>query len=521
MKTILATLLVFVLASPSYAQSIPAKSNILVSADCEDTGTCTTHDTHNNAMVTRANNGNIVEVFFDTGSDLGYESPCNMFGYAVSTDGGNSFQDKGAIGLGYDGTWLQPYLFTDTGSGRIYIASSASNCVLGHSAITNLFVSTDNGNTFNWLSDPLGALNCNAFNSCYMDDPTMVVDNYPGTSQGYIYFAAHFNNFGRGKPSGLYVTVSKDDGRTWSSPTELEGDSSVGYAYGGQLAVGPDHSVYIAWWDTTIHGRAVGADSYYLLGKTTNSGSVWNVVSYIGNAVVNQVAQLAAPPSDGFQFTQFPKLAVSPLSSSNLYITYNGVGTKTGDNSDIFFIYSTNGGSSWSSPVRVNDDAISEDQWSPTMAITPDGKSILVYWYDRREIISCPSNNGNLEIRPYGAWINTASYAVSKNFRIGKVPFCAVVYQDQADTTDAGAGFLYMGFYNGAVCPTVSICLVTWDDNRDTDPVPDCANCGGVDRGTATPYLANVRYSALTTPNSNSLHSGSGWFFWSWSGTGY
>ena len=53
--------------------------------------------------------------------------------------------------------------------------------------------------------------------------------------------------------------------------------------------------------------------------------------------------------------------------------------------SDIAFSRTTDGGATWSSPIRVNDDPQGNgiDQWQPDLKVAPDG-TIGVIWYDRR-----------------------------------------------------------------------------------------------------------------------------------------
>ena len=83
-----------------------------------------------------------------------------------------------------------------------------------------------------------------------------------------------------------------------------------------------------------------------------------------------------------FRSNGFAHFAVSPL-TGHLYGVYaaNPAGT---DKGDIQIVTSTNGGASWSAPVRVNDDATTTDQWQPTLAITPDGTKLGVFYYSRQ-----------------------------------------------------------------------------------------------------------------------------------------
>src|ERR1035441_900256 len=43
------------------------------------------------------------------------------------------------------------------------------------------------------------------------------------------------------------------------------------------------------------------------------------------------------------------------------------------DRSDIFYVRSTNGGTTFSAPVRLNDDATATSQWAPAITAAADG----------------------------------------------------------------------------------------------------------------------------------------------------
>jgi hypothetical protein len=53
------------------------------------------------------------------------------------------------------------------------------------------------------------------------------------------------------------------------------------------------------------------------------------------------------------------------------------------DEGDILYVESLNGGATWSAPLRVNDDATTNDQSHPWLDIKPNG-TVDVVWYDRR-----------------------------------------------------------------------------------------------------------------------------------------
>jgi hypothetical protein len=74
--------------------------------------------------------------------------------------------------------------------------------------------------------------------------------------------------------------------------------------------------------------------------------------------------------------------AVQP-GTTHLCLAYADRGTNANDKADIFFVCSTNGGTNWTSPLRVNGVS-TNDQWMPVLAVRPDGTQLFMAWYDRR-----------------------------------------------------------------------------------------------------------------------------------------
>jgi hypothetical protein len=141
------------------------------------------------------------------------------------------------------------------------------------------------------------------------------------------------------------------------------------------------------------------------------------------------------------------------------------VGQASGDKADIFFAQSSNGGTTWTTPIKVNNDTTTNDQWQPALAVTPDGTHIFITWYDRR------NDTANSLIDRFGVIgsISGSTVTFGSNFQIttadaGKTTtsFPAVVGQDPAIVSD------YMGDYDVATADN-SFFYTTWGDNRLSD----------------------------------------------------
>src|SRR5207244_1341511 len=68
--------------------------------------------------------------------------------------------------------------------------------------------------------------------------------------------------------------------------------------------------------------------------------------------------------------------------NGNIYINYTD-SAGPGDH-DVKIIKSTNGGTTWSSPIRVNDDPAGKEQFFSWMAIDQVTGYLYVVFYDRR-----------------------------------------------------------------------------------------------------------------------------------------
>src|SRR5439155_13207220 len=151
----------------------------------------------------------------------------------------------------------------------------------------------------------------------------------------------------------------------------------------------------------------------------------------------------------GFRTNAFPQAVANPT-NGNIYVVFNDNPPDV-DRADIFFTQSSDGGNTWSSPVRVNDDATTNDQWQPALAVTPDGTRLFVGFYDRR------LDPANSAIDTFGAigFIAGSTVAFQPNFRISTESFPVAIGQDPV------VNATYMGDYDVAVADD-SFFYYTW-----------------------------------------------------------
>jgi hypothetical protein len=121
----------------------------------------------------------------------------------------------------------------------------------------------------------------------------------------------------------------------------------------------------------------------------------------------------------GFRVSSYPSMAADTSGGpnrGNLYLVWSDA--RNGD-ADILFIRSTDGGQTWSQPVRINDDPVGNgrDQFFSWVAVDPTNGQIVVMFYDRRadannlilDVYVTRSTDGGLTFEP-NIKVNTQSF---------------------------------------------------------------------------------------------------------------
>ncbi len=260
---------------------------------------------------------------------------------------------------------------------------------------------------------------------------------------------------------------------------------------GAFVAVGPDHSVYAFWYSgsTALHMRK-STDQGQTFGATITVASITSSGTNgdLGLTGIDHGTTSAAT----IRSNTFPSVAISPT-TGQIFVAFNDKGTATGDKGDIFMVTSTNGGTTWSARTKINDDTTTTDQWQPSIAITPDGSKLGVFYYSRQGDTTA-DNLFQLYGRTAAISGTTATFAPS--FAVSSTQSYPEVGRDAVINTT------YMGDYDTSVGLPGAFDVV-WADNRSALP------------GSSTLMDPNVYFSQInlglavtgTTPAANSVVS--------------
>lgn len=209
--------------------------------------------------------------------------------------------------------------------------------------------------------------------------------------------------------SRILFSRSTNSGQSWSAPIRIStrgGDciDSDNTVEGCVSAVGPNGEVYLSW------AGPLGL----IFDKSSNGGVTF------GKDI--KVADLTAGWDFGIpgisRCNGFP-VTGSDISNSpyrgNIYINWSD---QIDGDTDIFFAKSTDGGNTWSSPKKVNNDFLKRHQFFNWMSVDPITGKIYIIFYDRRDNL----DPNSLQTHVYLAKSDDGGETF-KNFRVTDSPF--------------------------------------------------------------------------------------------------
>jgi subtilisin-like proprotein convertase family protein len=399
-------------------------ANPLVNNTALDT---TAQDTQSGTTIALASGSNVI-VAFNNSRFYATGNP-HFTGWSTSSNGGTTWTDRGSlpVNASNDGDVGYPTLAYDSSSGVAYLTTLSFNT-------TNrleFFRSVDNGVTWSAPINPALGFST-SFN---LDKPWMAVDTSAGMGQGYVYVV--YKAFG--SPSGIYLSRSIDTGFTFGTPVLV---TSVATGQGAWVVVGPDHTVHVFWYETAAIKVRRSIDRGLTFSPEVTVATLLTTGTN-GDLGLN----------GGFRSNAFPQAVVN-RANGHLYAIYND-NPAGNDKANIYSRVSSDGGLTWSPAVTLNDDVTENDQFFPTIAVTPDGSRAFASWYDRR------TDPANSRIERWGVigTVSGGSIVWGSNFPISTSSFPAVRGQDPALNST------FMGDYDQAVADNNSF-YVPWGDNR-------------------------------------------------------
>jgi hypothetical protein len=275
-------------------------------------------------------------------------------GWSYTSDAGQSWTFPGVIQPGIFRS--DPVLDYDS-AGNFYYNSLTSSSAF----FCRVFRSNDGGASWDNGVDAAGG-----------DKQWMTIDRTSGEGSGNIY-SSWTSSYSSCLPG--FFTRSTDGGNSYESCTEVDGEP-----FWGTMAVGTNGELYITGGDDNgyvqvvksinaqVPGSAIDwfAPASVFMDGYLSSGQPVNPAGLLGQ--VNIDVDRSDGPGQG-----------------NVYVLASLSRISNGDPGDVMFARSTDGGATWSAPVKINDDPSENNtQWLGTMSVAPNGR-IDAVWLDTRD----------------------------------------------------------------------------------------------------------------------------------------
>ena len=440
-----------------------------------------------------------------TGGSAGTFGTMALFG---STDGGQTWTYNCApwpasVTGGVSGAafWFgsDPALSWDN-QGRAYatymLISQSSAGASGASIVTAR--STDNGASWQSLGTVTSGITSTTIGN---DKEMMAIDNTTGQAFSH--------------PGRIYVIwdaansekiAFSDNGTSW---TTVSFASNTG-AIGGNVVVGADGTVYVIWNRYNLEN--------IVFSKSTNGGTTWTAPAVIATAALQSFGTNNKPPAqDTRGINAFGAIDIDRNPNSaffgNLYVSFSDfpAGTTSGTDLNTYLIRSTNGGTTWSSRVKVNDDSFGATQFFPWVAVDQSDGSVNVAWLDTRidplnrqtQAVYARSKDGGVSFEP-----NILVEDNGANWRNN------VNYSDENTTDNTSYNANQYGDYTGIAALNRQVHPL-WTDSRSFFPVADTQSpTRREDIGTSTIINCSAPAS-VTAPTVNSTTAPSAAVNWS------
>src|SRR5262249_21867986 len=231
--------------------------------------------------------------------------------------------------------------------------------------------------------------NASARQAGHVEDKQWIAVNDIAGSPNHDHVYAMWSVF-NSSTTKIRIAVSRDRGKTFSKAVTITAPSQTGvsntYIYPSIDAAG---TLYIAFASFPHPAKTSTATLY--VSHSTDDGQTF--APFVPAATAGTLPANSLPNTT-FRDGITENFAASPTYPGHLYLTYeNWDGTQM----DVKFTQSTDGGSTWSKPVTVNDNVdapgVRRDLSERSVAAGPTG-AVAVAFYARR--LPCPSGAGIL-----------------------------------------------------------------------------------------------------------------------------
>jgi hypothetical protein len=378
-----------------------------------------------NIVISDANNPTEPSIAINPNNTNQLIAGSNLNNFYSSSDGGLTWT-KGKLTSTY-GVWGDPVIICDNNNNFYFFHLSNPTTSSSGEWLDRIVCQKTSNLATSWSTGSYMGLN----GVKDQDKEWAVFDN---TSNNIYVTWTEFDKYGSSAvadKSRILFSKSSDFGATWSKALKINNNDGncideSDTVEGAVPTVGPNGEIYVSW----------SGPKGIVFKKSLDKGVTWSTNEIpVSPSHRWDITVPGVDRANGMPVTDCDRSG--KLHNGTIYINWSDQ-SKGANDTDIFIAKSTDGGTTWSAPIRVNNDPAGKHQFFSWMTIDQTNGYIYVVFYDRRNY-----TNNNTDV--YLA-TSTDGGATFTNTKISTSPFVPVSSVFMGDYTDITA-------HNGIIRP--------------------------------------------------------------------
>jgi hypothetical protein len=316
---------------------------------------------------------------------IDFANPLRVIGASNNIDGsGHQAQSYSADGGATWGFTTLPFTGSDaihsdptvdwTSDGTAWATTIGINAI-GTILALRAYRSTDGGATWSFDSTFSGTQTAT-------DKQMVWVDHSPTSAHRNKIYAIWHNNH------PVYINRRSGSPAAWGTPVQVSGTETTGTGIGGDIKTNANGDVFGFWPDTVSRGIRVV--------KSTNGGASFSTPTLI--ATTFDSYDIGVPAFASRRALIYVTAGAYRTATKDMvYAAWTDLSGETGCTSAasepntsttstcktrIWFSRSSNGGSTWSAPVMINNQSGKNDQFNPWMSVDETNGTVAIMYYD-------------------------------------------------------------------------------------------------------------------------------------------
>ncbi len=214
-------------------------------------------------------------------------------------------------------------------------------------------------------------------------------NNLSSPYEGNLYSA--WTNLGGTNYGEIELVRSTDSGLSWSPALTVSSAVNAGsHNQGVNIQTGPNGEVYVVW---AVYDSWPSDETALGFAKSLDGGVSFEPATRI---ITNIRGIRTTKTSKNHRVNSFPVMSVDVTGGANhgtIYVVWTNIGypgINDGPDIDVYLIKSTDGGSIWSTPAKVNQDpsGLGKEHYFPWITCDPAMGGLSVIFYDDRNVPS-------------------------------------------------------------------------------------------------------------------------------------